>query len=327
MSLADAAADRNSKAHRLSCDPALGCVNANNTASCDDGNGCTSGEKCAVGACGGGVAKVCTDANACTTDSCAKVSGACVFTMDAACPVKTLPYLNEVDCGDATWTPTAAVNGNVWAVDATAAAPGKLTGSCSLNFNNGATYANVATGAATSAFVIDATLAAKVTLAFHSWNGTDAAETDTFYDRRYVEASVDGFKTIAVSQVLLTNVAKGAWVLEAVDLGALAGKKFQVRFRFDSVDSLNNGGTGWFVDEINVYGGPVFAVKAGLPVTEPFMLGRIGTPRAHRLQRHHQAATKIPPFLAASRPGAPPPSSVPDCQRPSTRESGWIFEH
>ena len=150
-------------------------------------------------------------------------------------------YLNEVDRGDATWTPTAAVDGNVWAVDATAAAPGKLTGSCSLNFNNGATYANTATGAATSAFVIDATLAAKVTLAFHSWNGTDAAETDTFCDRRYVEASVDGFKTIAVSQVLLTDVAKGAWVLEAVDLGASAGKNFQVRFRFDSVDSLNNG--------------------------------------------------------------------------------------
>jgi hypothetical protein len=51
------------------------CQNTNNTAPCDDGNGCTIGDACAAGVCAG-VPNPCDDGNACTVDSCQ--SGACV---------------------------------------------------------------------------------------------------------------------------------------------------------------------------------------------------------------------------------------------------------
>ncbi|MCB9739712.1 MAG: SMP-30/gluconolactonase/LRE family protein, partial [Deltaproteobacteria bacterium] len=48
---------------------------------CDDGNGCTTGEKCdGKGGCSGGTAKACDDKNSCTNDSCNAFSGDCVFT-------------------------------------------------------------------------------------------------------------------------------------------------------------------------------------------------------------------------------------------------------
>jgi MYXO-CTERM domain-containing protein len=53
-----------------SCLPASGCKYVNNTADCSDNNLCTTGDKCAGGACKGGAAPNCNDNEACTTDSC-----------------------------------------------------------------------------------------------------------------------------------------------------------------------------------------------------------------------------------------------------------------
>jgi cysteine-rich repeat protein len=66
-----------------SCDPGSGCVHADNTAACDDGNACTTLDTCALGACVGGIPLDCTDANACTDDSCDPASG-CVNTDNTA---------------------------------------------------------------------------------------------------------------------------------------------------------------------------------------------------------------------------------------------------
>ena len=66
-----------------SCDPVLGCVNANNTASCDDGDACTTNDTCAGGACVGGAPPNCDDGNVCTDDSCDSVMG-CVNTNNTA---------------------------------------------------------------------------------------------------------------------------------------------------------------------------------------------------------------------------------------------------
>ncbi|MCJ2555482.1 MAG: hypothetical protein LN410_04740, partial [Candidatus Thermoplasmatota archaeon] len=53
-----------------SCNPATGCVNANNIAPCDDGNACTTADTCSLGICVGGAAPNCDDVNVCTDDSC-----------------------------------------------------------------------------------------------------------------------------------------------------------------------------------------------------------------------------------------------------------------
>ena len=61
------------------CDPKTGdCSWSANTGACDDGDACTDKDTCAQGKCAGG-AKVCDDNNPCTTDTCNKTGGACVF--------------------------------------------------------------------------------------------------------------------------------------------------------------------------------------------------------------------------------------------------------
>ncbi len=53
-----------------SCDPTSGCKYTNNTASCKDGNRCTTGDVCSGGTCKAGTTVVCDDGNPCTVDSC-----------------------------------------------------------------------------------------------------------------------------------------------------------------------------------------------------------------------------------------------------------------
>ncbi len=69
-----------------SCDSGTGaCVNAPNTALCNDGDACTINDRCAARVCGGTV-RNCADTNVCTNDSCNPSTG-CVYTPNtgAAC--------------------------------------------------------------------------------------------------------------------------------------------------------------------------------------------------------------------------------------------------
>ena len=60
------------------CDPTTKtCKFSFNSAKCDDGNACTSADKCSAGKCVGGP-DGCDDGNACTADSCDKTANACV---------------------------------------------------------------------------------------------------------------------------------------------------------------------------------------------------------------------------------------------------------
>jgi cysteine-rich repeat protein len=47
---------------------------------CDDANACTTGEACAAGSCGGGVATVCTPSSGCVDAACEPATGVCVET-------------------------------------------------------------------------------------------------------------------------------------------------------------------------------------------------------------------------------------------------------
>ena len=61
------------------------CVNAANTAVCDDGDACTENDKCADSACVSGAALTCQDGIDCTTDACDPATG-CTFTpSNSAC--------------------------------------------------------------------------------------------------------------------------------------------------------------------------------------------------------------------------------------------------
>jgi hypothetical protein len=63
------------------CDAVAGCVYTNNTASCNDGNACTSGDTCSGGTCQGTPVS-CDDSNACTADSCDPATGCANTTIN-----------------------------------------------------------------------------------------------------------------------------------------------------------------------------------------------------------------------------------------------------
>ncbi len=70
------------------CNPVTGCGVVNNTASCDDGDACTTNDTCAGGSCQPGVAKDCAALNTTCGDGKCKL-GSCYFApypVETACP-------------------------------------------------------------------------------------------------------------------------------------------------------------------------------------------------------------------------------------------------
>jgi cysteine-rich repeat protein len=68
-----------------SCDPGTGCVNADNSAVCEDGNACTISDVCLLGSCVGGSPLGCDDSDACTDDSCDPGTGCLNADNTASC--------------------------------------------------------------------------------------------------------------------------------------------------------------------------------------------------------------------------------------------------
>jgi hypothetical protein len=71
-----------------SCDPGTGCVFANNSDPCSDGNACTAGDACSGGRCVGGPPLNCDDDDPCTEDTC--TAGGCNHE-NTACGACCLP--------------------------------------------------------------------------------------------------------------------------------------------------------------------------------------------------------------------------------------------
>jgi hypothetical protein len=82
------------------CTPPTGCVHPHNTAPCDDGNACTTGDQCADGICEPGGPTVCNDLNPCTDDVC---------DVDVGC--LALPNTAPCEDGDLCTTPDSCVDG------------------------------------------------------------------------------------------------------------------------------------------------------------------------------------------------------------------------
>ena len=80
------------------CDKATGaCSNPANTAACDDGDACTSGDQCGGGACQSGATKSCDDKDACSADSCNPTNGACSSKAIIGCGGNCA---SKADCDD-----------------------------------------------------------------------------------------------------------------------------------------------------------------------------------------------------------------------------------
>jgi hypothetical protein len=235
------------------CDKVTGCSNPP-AAACDDGNACTldgckadAGKPvCSNTAIAEGAA--CNDSNPCTSND---VCTAGVCAGKALCA----PLFSEsFACGAAMkdWVlqPAGSDTTVGWAVDGLPASPGAKSPACSLNYNNNKNYDSGASnkGTATTGS-ISLPAGAKIQLSFWSYHGVEGS---SMFDTRRVQVSADGFATTPIDVLLPNDKSQGKWTFEIVALDALAGKTVQIRFNFDSKDSVANSTPGWFVDDLSV---------------------------------------------------------------------------
>jgi hypothetical protein len=69
------------------------------------------------------------------------------------------------------------------------------------------------------------------------------------WDKRYTEVSIDGGTTWTT---IGEGHTEGVWHQRSFDLSPYADEDLQVRFRFNSVDSIANAFFGWMVDDVSV---------------------------------------------------------------------------
>ncbi len=247
---------------------------------CTDGDGCTSSDACDdKGQCIGKPSDGCNDGDPCTLDLCDNVQGVgkCSHSpiqAGATCEDGDACTLGETcdgsgkcaggtdKCGAPVWSDTFAcgqdkgwtfsplVSNTGWAIDDKPSTPKAYSDLCSLNFNNGKDFnaGSSVKGNATSPAVALPANASVTVVEFWSYNGV---ETSNSYDQRYVEVATDAdFKTIIATSKLDNTKSTNTWA--KVTLGAKAGgaKSLWLRFRFDTVDSVNNSTAGWFVDDV-----------------------------------------------------------------------------
>ncbi len=260
--------------------------------SCDDKDPCTVEEQCKAGKCDAAMAiDVCHDGNPCTLDLCAKKlpkaatcshapvqddsacddgnvctatgtckSGQCIASGGGGSCKDVLA--DAFACGkEGGWTlePKADDKSKQvgWAVDKSPVAVKAKSGSCTLNFNNGVNFEatdskGLLVKALGTATLKALTLPAQSHLTFWSYHDTETGGLSSPYDKRLVELSVDGFKTVAKRWKLDNSKAAKAWSQHYFSLKGWGGKQVQIRFRFDSHDNLSNAGTGWFVDDVKI---------------------------------------------------------------------------
>ncbi len=78
-------------------------------------------------------------------------------------------------------------------------------------------------------------------------NGYDVAAVDVSANQGLT------YTTMEANGNGLTNNTAGVWVSNSISLAQLAGSNVLVRFRFDTVDSYQNDGEGWYLDDIVIH--------------------------------------------------------------------------
>ena len=116
---------------------------------------------------------------------------------------------------------------------------------------NDATKTNYNTGARNSGSLIsrwiDLTTASSAALSFQSWYKTE--DTSTAWDRKILFVSTDGTNW---TQLLRVSGPAQQWTVQTYDLGPYAGQRIQLKFFFDTIDNMNNGYEGWYIDDVRI---------------------------------------------------------------------------
>ncbi len=93
---------------------------------------------------------------------------------------------------------------------------------------------------------------AESTLSFSYFRSVESFAQGSF-DRTEVQVVTEGGATTTVFSLDSTDPSTLAWTSSGpISLAAFAGETIQIRFAFDSVDAIENGFTGWLIDDVAV---------------------------------------------------------------------------
>ncbi len=204
---------------------------------CDDLNACTNGETCQANGSCVGMEVVCDDGDPCTADGCDKAGG-CTHTEVPGCFVFTDPLFEETfPCGGAVaagWTATS-IPGPAWDFDATPSLPPAVSGTCTLNLGDGNGVKCAIGQAKVSSSIVTPEIDASGLKPLAALRTSFWIVGDLLAGSFAVDRSIDNGQTWQSTQGI-GNQPK--WGHPTLDLSSIAGKKFLLRF------SYNSGGCG-----------------------------------------------------------------------------------
>lgn len=250
------------------CDPRVGCTHRDNRAPCDDGDRCTIDDRCAAGVCGGVLAgtccesdaacddgdpcsddrcegpncvhvvAACDDADACTLDRCE--GGACVHARWADLPDEGHLVADFEGALDG-WTMTSTNPAVGWRADTRWSASG--SGSLYCGDEAGAGYDHGATRATASVRVA----VPPVDPELHLFVRSDVGDLGS--------CTYDALE-ILIDDTPVGRVCGSTEGERRLSLAAAAGREATLSLVFDTIDAVDNGGLGVWVDRLRITAGP-----------------------------------------------------------------------
>jgi hypothetical protein len=159
---------------------------------------------------------------------------------------------DDFESGAGTWTTTG-----LWHLtdSSSCASPGYASAThamyygqdSSCNYNTGAATTGSLTSSLITGINTNSALSFQYFRQVESYSGS--------YDQTFVEVSNNGTSWSTVWSRDSSNPSENAWTASGpISLASFAGQNIQIRFRFDSRDSVSNAFTGWFVDDVVVSG-------------------------------------------------------------------------
>ena len=106
-------------------------------------------------------------------------------------------------------------------------------------------------------------------LEFYHWR-----EGEVDWDYSYIDISTDGTHW---NQIYSTDSSISPWERIFIDISNYVGNtSIQIRFQFDTTDSVNNNYRGWYIDDIEVWGSPLNTAPYDPTNPEPSNGERVG---------------------------------------------------
>jgi extracellular elastinolytic metalloproteinase len=161
--------------------------------------------------------------------------------------VSTQFFFDDMESGDGNWTATG-----LWHLEDDGDACGNShspTTSWYYGQSLGCTYDTGAANSGQLTMAASVSLPAsfdQVALTFWSWEQTEALSP---WDSRQVFVSTDGTN---FTQIWDSTNNDAAWYEVEIDLSSYIGQNVWIRFEFDTLDSIANNYTGWYVDDVEI---------------------------------------------------------------------------